>query len=105
MGPWQPLQGSVRAILAATPEVIAPGDGWQYAAWVAVDLRLLFFLMFVALLGALGVCLILVRQRDVARLAATFIIAYTVSLGLLIMVFNLIAHYPVFQVQSFFPFP
>ena len=91
--------------MAAAPEVIEPGDGWQYAAWVAVDLRLVFFLMFVALLSALGVSLILVRQRDLIRLSATFIVAYTVSFGLLVLVFNTIAHYPVFQVQSFFPFP
>jgi len=102
---WHGLQGCVHSLLAATPEVIEPGDGWHYAAWVAVDLRLLFFLMFVALLSALGVCLILVRQRDVTRLMATFIVAYAVALGLLVTVFNTIAHYPVFQIQSFFPFP
>ena len=27
------------------------------------------------------------------------------ALGSLIIVFNVIAHYPVFQIQSFFPFP
>ncbi|MDP6943053.1 MAG: hypothetical protein QF464_02795, partial [Myxococcota bacterium] len=78
-GAWQASWGGIRAVLASTPEVIEPGDGWQYAAWVAIDLRLLFFLMFVALLSALGVCLILVRQRDIAKLSATFIVAYTVS--------------------------
>ena len=91
--------------LASTPEVIDPGEGWQYAAWVAVDLRLLFFLMFIALLAAFGMCLILVRKRDWAKVSATFIVAYIMSLALLITTFNAIAHYPVFQVQSFFPFP
>jgi hypothetical protein len=102
---WHAMRSGVGRVLASTPQVIEPGDGWQYAAWVAVDLRLLLFLMFVALLGALGVCLILVRQRDLTRLLATFIVAYTAALGLLVVVFNVIAHYPVFQVQSFFPFP
>lgn len=92
-------------LLASTPEVVDPGEGWQYAAWVAVDLRLLLFLMFTSLLGAFGVCLILVRKRDLAVFTATFIVAYALSLGLLILTFNTIAHYPVFQVQSFFPFP
>ncbi len=105
IGASQILLAGVHAVLAAAPEVIDPGDGWQYAAWVAVDLRLLFFLMFVSLLSSAGVCLILVRQRDVTRALATFIVAYAVSLALLITVFNVIAHYPVFQVQSFFPFP
>ena len=96
---WAPLW------LASTPEVIDPSEGWQYAAWVAVDLRLLLFLMFIALLSSFGVCLILVRKRDLARVLATFIVAYTISLSALLLVFNSIAHYPVFQIQSFFPFP
>jgi len=91
--------------LASTPEVIDPSEGWQYAAWVAVDLRLLFFLMFISLLASFGVCLILVRKRDLARVAATFIVAYTISLSTLLIIFNSIAHYPVFEIQSFFPFP
>jgi hypothetical protein len=91
--------------LASTPEVIDPSEGWHYAAWVAVDLRLLFFLMFISLLSSFGVCLILVRKRDLVRVLATFIVAYTISLSALLIVFNTIAHYPVFQLQSFFPFP
>lgn len=94
-----------RLWLASTPEIIDPGEGWQYAAWVAVDLRLLFFLMFISLLSSFGVCLILVRKRDVTRVLATFIVAFTISLSALIVVFNNIAHYPVFDVRSFFPFP
>lgn len=92
-------------LLASAPEVIDPSEGWQYAAWVAVDLRLLLFLMFVSLLAAIGVCLILVRTRDWSKVIATFIVSFTLALGALITVFNVIAHYPVFQVQSFFPFP
>ena len=99
------LSTGINALLAATPEVVHHGDGWQYAAWVAVDLRLLFFLVFISVLSAMGICLILVRQRDLLRLSATFVVAFTVSLALLITVFNVIAHYPVFQIQSFFPFP
>ena len=91
--------------LASTPEVIDPSQGWQYAAWVAVDLRLLLFLMFISLLSSFGVCLILVRKRDLTRVLATFIVAYAVSLSGLLLVFNTIAHYPVFEIQSFFPFP
>ena len=92
-------------LLASTPEVVDPSEGWQYAAWVAVDLRLLLFLMFISLLSSFGVCLILVRKRDLVRVAATFIVAYTISLSALLIIFNSIAHYPVFEIQSFFPFP
>ena len=96
---------SLPLIIASAPEVIDPSEGWQYAAWVAVDLRLLLFLLFISLLSAFGVCLIVVRKRDWTKFAATFIVAYGLSLSALILIFNVIAHYPVFQVQSFFPFP
>ena len=96
---------ALSVLLASTPEVVDPGEGWQYAAWVAVDLRLLLFLMFVALLASLGVCLIMVRKRNWLNIAAVFIVSYALSLTLLITTFNTIAHYPVFQIQSFFPFP
>ena len=105
VGLWQTMREGVEQLVSSAPQVIDPSDGWHYAAWIAVDLRLLFFLMFVALLSAVGVCLILVRDRDITRLLATFFLAYLAALSLLVMTFNLIAHYPVFQVQSFFPFP
>ncbi|MDP6945091.1 MAG: hypothetical protein QF464_13160 [Myxococcota bacterium] len=95
----------IEPVIAATPELAATGDGWQYAAWIALDLRLLLFLMFISLLASFGVCLIMTTRRDWLRLAAMFLVSYVAILSLLITIFNVVAHYPVFKVESFFPFP
>ena len=94
-----------QSVLATTPELKSPGDGWQYAAWIALDLRLLFFLMFVSLLATSGVCLIVIKRRDWLQFTSLFIVSYALILSALIAVFNLVAHYPVFKVESLFPFP
>ncbi len=86
-------------------QVAKGGGGWQYAAWVALDLRLLLFLALISALGSIGVCIILVRRQRWVDMTAAFIVTFTVTLTLLIVVFNGIAHYPVFVVESFFPFP
>ena len=95
---------SALAVAQATPEPADP-TAWLYAAWVAVDLRLLMFLALISVLTALGSTVLLVRRRDPILWTASFIVGFTISLGLLIAVFNTIAAYPVFVVQSFFPFP
>lgn len=81
------------------------GSGWQYAAWVALDLRLLLFLALISALGSLGVCIILVRRQRWVEMTAAFIVTFGLMLTVLVMLFNSIAHYPVFVVESFFPFP
>ncbi len=87
-GPWLPL-----------------AEGWHYAAWVAIDVRLLLFLALIALLSSVGFCLLFIRRRDPMVTTASFIVAFTIVFGLLVLIFNSIAHYPVFSVQSFFAFP
>lgn len=79
--------------------------GWRYAAWVAVDLRLLLFLVLVSLLGATGVCILFVRRRHPLHLTAAFTLSFLVLLAALVAIFNTIAHYPVFVIERFFPFP
>ncbi len=85
----------------------APADptSYYYAAWVSVDMRLLMFLALISLLTALGSTVFFVRRQDPILWTASFIVAFTISLGLLVAIFNTIAAYPVFVVQSFFPFP
>ncbi len=85
-----------------TPLVAA---GWTYAAWVAVDLRLLLFLALIALLGATGVCILFVRRRRPLDVASAFFLGFIGIFATLLVIFNSIAHYPVFRVESFFPFP
>ena len=84
---------------------VVEGSGWRYAAWVALDLRLLLFLILISSLGAVGICIILVRRRRWLDLIAGYLVSFLSLLVLLIIVFNNIAHYPVFVVESFFPFP
>ncbi|MGM0574427.1 MAG: hypothetical protein ACQEXJ_01660 [Myxococcota bacterium] len=84
---------------------LAAADGWRYAAWVAVDLRLLLFLVLVSALGATGTCILFVRRRHPLHLAAAFIVSFVALFAALVLIFNGIAHYPVFVVERFFPFP
>lgn len=81
------------------------GAQWRYAAWVAFDLRLLLFLILIAALGAMGIAAMFVRHDRLSEHLATFIVSFAVLFIVLVLVFNTIAHYPVFVVESFFPFP
>jgi len=82
-----------------------PSEGWRYAGWIAVDLRLLLFVTAVSALVAVGVAALVVRSGRARELVATFIIAFTATLILTILLFNGIASHPVFVIESLFPFP
>ncbi len=90
-------------VLLAAPE--SARNLWHYAAWVALDLRLLLFIALISLLTAAGVSALFARGRKRIEVAALFIVSFTISLTLCVVVFNAIAHYPVFVIESFFPFP
>lgn len=90
---------------ALTLALGASDSGWHYAAWVSVDLRLLVFVILIAALAAAGVSAILVRGRHVRDHLAVFVLAFAGIFALALLVFNEIAHYPVFVVEAFFPFP
>ena len=85
--------------------IAALGTQWHYAAWVALDLRLLLFLVLIAALGGMGIAAMFVKHDRVTEHAATFLLAFVALLIVLIIIFNAIAHYPVFVIESFFPFP
>jgi len=97
------------ALTSAAGPVMAPlaaaSSGWRYAAWVAVDLRLLIFVMLVSALTAAGVAALVVRGRRAWDYASVFVVAFALTLGLSLAIFNGIAQYPVFVIESFFPFP
>ena len=78
---------------------------WHYAGWVVLDLRLLIFLIALAAVGSVGVCLVLVKPWRWVVAVATFIVSSTVLLTGLVFLFNGIAGYPVFVVERFFSFP
>ena len=93
------------AFASLLPRALRVAAGWHYGAWVAVDVRLLLFLALIALLSSVGFCLLFVRRASRTGNAAAFIVSFTAVFGLLVLIFNTVAHYPVFSVQSFFPFP
>ena len=78
---------------------------WHYAGWISVDLRLLLFLVMLSGIGSLGLTAVLARDRSGVEVAATWLLGFLGLLGLLILLFNQIAAYPVFAVEAFFPFP
>lgn len=80
-------------------------DGWRYAAWVALDLRLFLFVVLIAALGAAGVASLLVKSGRRRDLGAIFVLAFTLTLPLTLFLFNEVAQHPVFVVEAFFPFP
>ena len=78
---------------------------WHYAGWVALDLRLLLFLVSLAGVGSVGVCLVLVKPWRWMQALATFIVSSVALLVCLVVLFNGIAGYPVFVIERFFQFP
>jgi len=80
-------------------------QSWHYAGWIVLDLRLLIFLVALAFVGSIGVCLVVVKPWRWVVAVATFIVSSTALLTALIVLFNGIAGYPVFVVERFFSFP
>ncbi len=76
-----------------------------YAGWFVADLRLLLFISLISFFLTTSVVTLFVRHRRwheyVTITAALFLLSFLVLMG----VFNLVADYPVFRVESFFPFP
>ena len=85
--------------------LVASGNGWQYAAWVAIDLRLFIFVLLISLLTAVGITLVVVKRRKWTDYAAMFIVSFVSAMLVFLLIFNLIASYPVFVIESVFPFP
>lgn len=79
-------------------------DTWRYAAWIALDLRLLVFVTLIAALSAAGVSALVVKSNRRKDLGAVFVLALVVTFPLTIFLFNEVAHHPVFVVEAFFPF-
>jgi len=79
--------------------------GWRYAAWVALDLRLLLFVVAIAALASAGVSALVVRTTRWRDLGAVFVLTFTLAFPLTVFLFNEVAQHPVFVVEAFFPFP
>jgi hypothetical protein len=80
-------------------------DGWRYAGWVAVDVRLLLFVAAISVLIAIGASALWIRSGRWFEFVAAFLLVLCVSFAGLVAIFNSIASYPVIVVERFFPFP
>src|SRR5690606_38872494 len=98
-GPGELSMSPLLLLASAEPE------GWHYAAWVAIDVRLLVLVLLVSLLTAAGICALAVRTTRKVELAAAFLLCFSATFVVSLLIFNEIAHYPVFVVESLFAFP
>ena len=78
---------------------------YGYAGWFVIDMRLLLFAIAVSLLVTLGTVSMLSRGRDRNELLKIGTLFFLASVVFNVVVLNLVLDYPVFRIESFFPFP
>ena len=78
---------------------------YGYAGWFVIDMRLLLFAVAVSLLVTLGTMSMLSRGRDRNELLKIGVLFFLASVVFNVVVLNLVLDYPVFRIESFFPFP
>jgi hypothetical protein len=78
---------------------------YHYAAWIVLDARLLVFVLMIALFMTTGLLAIVYRGRRWHDYVSVGVAVYIGILSLLVLVFNTVAKYPIFRVESFFQFP
>ena len=78
---------------------------WHYGAWVAIDLRLLIFVVLISILASVGITLLSAKRRNWVEYSALAIVSFTGTFVAFILILNSLADYPVFAIRSFFPFP
>ena len=83
----------------------ADGETWRYAAWVAIDFRLVLFAGLLAALTAAGVAALLVKSRRLSDYLAVWLLGFTSVFAMTVLLMNEVAQHPVFVVESLFPFP
>lgn len=96
------FSGLAVALFASTNE---PSEGWRYAGWIAIDVRLVLFVGAVSVLIAVGAAALWVRSGRWRELLAAFFLAFIASFIGLAAIFNSLASHPVVVVERLFPFP
>lgn len=76
-----------------------------YAGWIVLDLRLLVFVILISLFLTVSVITLFVRGRRWHEYVTIFLAVYAIAFVLILLIFNLIARYPVLRVEALFPFP
>jgi len=94
---------SMSTALASTP--LLADEGWRYAAWVAIDLRLCLFAFILAALTAAGVASLLVRSTRWHDYLTVWLLAFFTLFVVTVFFMNEVAQEPVFVVEALFAFP
>lgn len=76
-----------------------------YAGWIVVDVRLFAFVLLISLFLVVSIITLLVRGKRWHEYVTLFVALYSLSVVVILFLFNLIARYPVFRVEALFPFP
>lgn len=92
-------------ITASHSAAVATTDTWHYAAWVAIDFRLLLFAALLAALTAAGIAALVVRSTRMRDYLSTWALAFIALFVVTVFFMNEVAQHPVFVVESLFPFP
>ncbi len=78
---------------------------YAYAGWFVVDARLLGFILLFSLFLTVGTLAIMFRDKTRSELAYIGAGLYSATVVVTILLLNSILRYPVFRIESFFPFP
>lgn len=78
---------------------------YGFAGWFVVDIRLLVFTVVVSLLVTVGTMSMLSRGKKRNELLKTGGLFFIASVVFNVLILNTVFDYPVFRIESFFPFP
>jgi hypothetical protein len=88
-----------------SPSLFLADEGWHYAAWVAIDLRLVLFAALLAALTSAGITALVVRSAKKRDYLSLWLLSFVGLFVLTVFFMNEIARHPVFVVEALFPFP
>jgi|GEM_PF-1263532 len=93
------------ASLASAAPLIAESESWHYAAWIAIDFRLVLFATLLAGLSAAGIASLLVRSQRLRDYLSVWLLSFVALFIVTVFFMNEVAQHPVFVVEALFPFP
>lgn len=80
-------------------------DNWHYAAWIAIDLRLVIFATLLAGLTSAGFSALLVRSARLRDYLSVWLLLFVALFAVTVFFMNEVARHPVFVVEALFNFP
>lgn len=92
--------------LLALPTLSSCGsDDGRYAAWVSFDVGLLILCALLSALVSAALTALFARTNDRRHLILSWLIGFLLALISVVVIMNAVTHYPVFVVETVFPFP